>query len=136
MGGLNFLFPFWKYNSECEVFGHMADTSSLQRDHPVFPCERLKWLIKLDVKWLVQGSQESSADRLCPSLSGLWRSAVLLRASLGLLGFPELRKLFVMDLVVGALTQGAVASWLIRGGITVGKMREVVSRVAEILTDS
>lgn len=61
---------------------------------------------------------------------------MLLRASLGLLGFPELRKLFVMDLVVGALTQGAVALWLIRGGITVGKMREVVSRVAEILTDS
>lgn len=27
----------------------------------------------------------------------------------GLLGFPLLRKLFVMDLMVGALTQGAFA---------------------------
>lgn len=36
--------------------------------------------------------------------------------------------------MVGALTQGAFASWLIRRGITAGKMREVVSRLAEILT--
>lgn len=59
---------------------------------------------------------------------------MVLKASVGLLGFPVLRKLFVMDLVVGALTQGAFALWLIRR-ITVGKMRGVVSRLAEILTD-
>lgn len=60
---------------------------------------------------------------------------MVLKASVGLLGFPVLRKLFVRDLVVGALTQGAFALWLIRRGITVGKMRGVVSRLAEILTD-
>lgn len=38
---------------------------------------------------------------------------MLLKASVGLVGFPVLGKLFVTGLAVGALTRGTFASWLI-----------------------
>lgn len=77
----------------------------------------------------------SSTDSLCHSLSGPWRS--FSRAG----RIPVLGKLFVMVLVVGAVTQGTIAAWLIMlsclcKAATVGKMREVEGRLTQTLRDT
>lgn len=65
------------------------------------------------IKWVVQspcGAQQGACATPFWVLGGV--TDVLLKASVGLVGFPVLGKLFVMGLAVGALTWGTFASWL------------------------